>query len=179
MIPVLRNENGMGKWCDEVRTPGRETCEQLESRAFDVAAGDLEKRYGAAKGWRWGVAHFAASDHRPFGFFPVVKGLFNISPETAGDAHSVNVGHFFIRDEARPFANRHSGSLRTLYDLADLDRSRFMQSTGQSGNVLSPWYSNLAERWAKVEYIEIPTKREAIAGARTLRLIPGESRDAK
>jgi Protein related to penicillin acylase len=172
MIGVLRNENGMGKWCDNVRTPEKETCEQLESRAFDAAAADLEKRFGSPGGWKWGTAHFAASDHRPFGFFPVVKSLFNISPATPGDAHSVNVGHFFIRDDARPFANRHSGSLRTLYDLADLDRSRFMQSTGQSGNVFSPWYSNLAERWAKVEYIEIPTKRESLVGARTLRLAP-------
>jgi len=173
MIPVLRNEEGMGHWCDDVRTPAKETCEELEGRAFDAAALDLQKRYGAAKGWRWGIAHTAASDHRPFGFFPVVRSLFNISPETAGDAHSVNVGHFFIRDEARPFANRHAGSLRAIYDLADLDRSRYMQSTGQSGNVFSPWYSNLAGRWAKVQYIEIPAKREAISAAHTLRLSAG------
>jgi penicillin amidase len=102
----------------------------------------------------------------------VVKSLFNISPRTPGDAHSVNVGHFHIRDEARPFANKHSGSLRVIFDLADLDRSRYMQSTGQSGNVFSPWYSNLAERWAQVRYIEIPTKRSAIAAAHTLRLAP-------
>jgi len=173
MIPVLRNEKGMGHWCDDVRTPAKETCEELEGRAFDAAALDLQKRYGAARGWRWGIAHTAASDHRPFGFFPVVKSLFNISPETAGDAHSVNVGHFFIRDEARPFANRHAGSLRAIYDLADLDRSRYMQSTGQSGNVFSPWYSNLAGRWAKVQYIGIPAKREAISAAHTLRLSAG------
>jgi penicillin amidase len=172
MIPVLRGENGMGKWCDDVRTPAKETCDALTARAFDAAALDLTKRYGASKGWRWGDAHTAASDHRPFGFFPVVKSLFNISPRTPGDAHSVNVGHFHIRDEARPFANKHSGSLRVIFDLADLDRSRYMQSTGQSGNVFSPWYSNLAERWAQVRYIEIPTKRSAIAAAHTLRLAP-------
>jgi len=173
MIPVLRNEKGMGHWCDDVRTPAKETCDELEGRAFDAAALHLQKRYGAARGWRWGIAHTAASDHRPFGFFPVVRSLFNISPETAGDSHSVNVGHFFIRDEARPFANRHAGSLRAIYDLADLDRSRYMQSTGQSGNVFSPWYSNLAGRWAKVQYIEIPAKREAIGAAHTLRLSAG------
>jgi penicillin amidase len=172
MIPVLRNERGMGKWCDDVRTPGVETCEQLEGRAFDAAALDLEKRYGAPAGWKWGEAHTAASDHRPFGFIPVLKSIFNIAPPTPGDAHSVNVGHFHIRDEARPFANKHSGSLRAIYDLADLDRSRFMQSTGQSGNIFSPWYSSLAERWARVEYIEIPTKRAAIDAAHTLRLTP-------
>jgi penicillin amidase len=104
-----------------------------------------------------------------------VRGLFNIAPPTAGDAHSVNVGHFHIRDEARPFANKHSGSLRAIYDLADLDRSRYMQSTGQSGNVFSPWYSNLAQRWAKVQYIGIPAKREAISQAHVLRLVPAGS----
>jgi penicillin G amidase len=172
MMAVLRDENGEGRWCDDVRTQPVEDCAQLESRAFDVAALDLEKRFGAPAGWRWGTAHVAASDHRPFGFFPVISSLFNISPETAGDTHSVNVGHIHIRDELRPFANKHSGSLRAIYDLSDLDRSRFMQSTGQSGNVFSPWYSNLAQRWARVEYIEIPARREAIRVAHSLRLLP-------
>jgi penicillin amidase len=84
----------------------------------------------------------------------------------------VNVGHMTIRDENRPFANKHAASLRAIYDFADLERSRFMQSTGQSGNVLSPWYSSFAERWARVEYITIPTRRESIAAAHTLTLKP-------
>jgi penicillin amidase len=62
--------------------------------------------------------------------------------------------------------------MRAIYDLADLDRSLFMQSTGQSGNVLSPWYSSFAARWAKVEYITIPTRRESIAATHTLKLTP-------
>ncbi|HST01335.1 MAG TPA: penicillin acylase family protein, partial [Usitatibacter sp.] len=69
----------------------------------------------------------------------------------------------------RPFANRHAPSLRAIYDLADLDRSLFMQSTGQSGNVMSPWYSNLAERWARVEYIRIPVHGVEAAHRLTLR----------
>jgi len=75
-------------------------------------------------------------------------------------------------DRLEGFASRHGPSLRAIYDLADLDRSLFMHSTGQSGNFLSSWYGNYAERWAKVEYIEIPTRRESIAGAHTLRLLP-------
>ena len=172
MFAVMRAERGYDRWCDDVRTPAKETCAALTAKAFDLAAADLKKRFGEPGSWRWGVAHVAASDHRPFGFFPVVKQWFNVSPETAGDGYSINVGQYTIRDEERPFANRHSGSLRAIYDLADLDRSLYMQSTGQSGNVLSPWYSNFAERWARVEYITIPTKREAIKAAHTLTLKP-------
>ena len=163
----------MSVWCDDVRTPpGAETCAMLSTRAFDLAAANLEKRYGAQDSWRWGTAHKAAGDHRPFGFVPQIARFFNVSPETSGDAYAVNVGAYTMRDEERPFANRHAPSMRAIYDLADLDRSRFMHSTGQSGNVLSPWYARFAERWAKVEYITIPTRRESIAVAHRLVLKP-------
>lgn len=172
MIPVMKGERGLDRWCDDVRTPAKETCAYVGARAFDLAAADLQRRFGEPSQWRWGVAHPAAGDHRPFGFFPFISRFFNVAPETPGDSYSVNVGHFTIRDDARPFANRHAASLRAIYDFADLERSLFMQSTGQSGNVLSPWYSSFAERWAKVEYITIPTRREAIAAAHTLVLKP-------
>ena len=172
MLPVLKDENGMGHWCDSVKTAVVETCAMRTATAFDVAADDLRKLYGAPAKWRWGAAHFAAGDHRPFGFIPWIGSWFNVSPETPGDSYTVDVGHYFIKDEARPFANRHAPSLRALYDLADLERSRFIQSTGQSGNVMSPWYSNMAQRWAKVQSVTIPTKREAIEASHTLTIKP-------
>ena len=45
-----------------------------------------------------------------------------------------------LDDEAAPFANRHAASLRAIYDLSDLDKSLYIHSTGQSGNILSPHY---------------------------------------
>jgi len=172
MIGVMKGEGGLARWCDNTKTPAVETCVQLAGRAFELAAADLDHRYGKPSTWSWGRAHLAASDHRPFGFFPGVQRLFNVSAPTPGDAYAVNVGHYFIRDAARPFHNRHAASLRVLFDFADLEASRYMHSTGQSGNVLSPWYANLAERWARVEYITIPTKRESIRAAHTRRLVP-------
>jgi penicillin amidase len=172
IISVMKGEGGLGRWCDDVRTPKVETCAELSGLALDFAAEDLHKRYGKPSGWRWGTAHFAAGDHRPFGFVPLLSRLFNVAPPTAGDTYSINVGHHFIRDEARPFASRHAPSLRAIYDFADLERSLFMHSTGQSGNVLSPWYANFADRWAHVEYLTIPTRRESIIGAQVLTLKP-------
>ena len=170
MIAVMKGENGMERWCDDVGTPRHETCDELAGRAFDLAAADLQRRYGGIIAW--GEAHRAQGIHRPFGVVPVIGRWFNIEPATPGDAYTIDVGHYTIRDAALPFGNRHAPSLRAVYDLADLDRSVYMQSTGQSGNVLSPWYANMAERWAKVEYFTIPTRRPAIAAAHTLTLTP-------
>ena len=77
-------------------------------------------------------------------------------------------------DETAPFASRHAPSLRAIYDLADLDKSVYIHSTGQSGNLLSPLYRNFAERWSRVEYIPMSMRRaDAEAGALgTLRLKP-------
>src|SRR4029079_2147091 len=48
---------------------------------------------------------------------------------------------------------------------ADLDHSLYIQTTGQSGNPLSPFYRSFATRWSKGEYIEIPTQRQAVDAA--------------
>lgn len=172
MLAVMKGEHGEARWCDDVRTPARETCAMQAARAFDLAAVDLGKRFGPEDRWKWGEAHRAAGDHHPFGAVPLLARLFDVTPETSGDPYSVNVGRYQIRDREQPFANRHAPSMRAIYDLADLDRSVFMHSTGQSGNVLSPWYANFAERWAKVRYITIPTRRAAIDAAHTLVLEP-------
>ena len=174
MIPVMKAERGYERWCDDVRTPTRETCAMLSARAFDLAAANLEKRYGASQGWRWGVAHPAAGDHRPFGFVPSLARFFNVAPETAGDAYAINVGAYTMRDEQRPFANRHAPSLRAIYDLADPQASLFIHSGGQSGNPLSSHYRAFAAAWARGEYIPMLTDRRRLeaAGVQRLALAP-------
>lgn len=172
MIAVMKGQGGLERWCDDTKTPEKESCMAMSALALEFAYVELKDRYGGVGGTRWGTAHAAAGDHRPFGFVPQVGRIFNVSPETPGDTYSLNVGHFHLKDEARPFANRHAASLRMVHDLADPDRSLYMISTGQSGNRLSPWYASFAERWARVEYVAIPTRREAIAAAHTLELSP-------
>jgi penicillin amidase len=100
--------------------------------------------------------------------------IFDVRVPSPGDTYTVDVGRNTLGNEAAPYASRHSASLRAIYDLADLDKSVYIHSTGQSGNVLSPLYGNFAERWARVEYIPMSMKRsDAAADALgTLRLQP-------
>jgi penicillin amidase len=172
---VLADTGGQARWCDDVRTPAKETCAELLPRALDLALADLKRRYGDdRRQWRWGEAHFALSEHRPFGRQAQLAKLFDIRVSSPGDPYTVDVGRNTLGNEAAPFASRHSASLRAIYDLAQPDKSMYIHSTGQSGNLLSPLYKNFAERWARVEYIPMSMKRgdAAAESLGTLRLQP-------
>lgn len=163
------------RWCDNIDTPTRESCAELLVQALDLALADLDKRFGSNESvWRWGDAHFAYSEHRPLGGVPVLERLANIRVPTGGDGYTVNAAANRIGNSAMPYANRHAASLRAIYDLSDLDRSRFMHSTGQSGNPLSAWYAHFAEPWSRNESVPMTTRKsdyekDAIG---TMRLVP-------
>lgn len=175
MMAVLSGKDGQGAWCGNAREAGGGGCAALVSRALDLALDDLGKRFGAEwRSWRWGVAHDARSEHRPFARVAALARIFDVRVPVPGDTYTVNVNRHTIRNAAEPFVSRHAASLRAIYDLADPERSLFMHSTGQSGLPTSRLYRNLAERWAKVEFLPMQTRRadierEAIG---TLTIVP-------
>lgn len=161
MLNILRDQRGLGGfWCDKSTTPETETCSDAIGDAWESAIADLDRRYGSKpEHWRWGEAHTARSEHKPFGKAQYLASLFNLRVPTGGDTYTVNVGRHNLRDEKAPFESTHAASVRALYDLSDLDGSRFMDSTGQSGNALSPHYRDWTGKWAAVQYFTIPHGR--------------------
>ena len=172
---VLSGDPAHARWCDDARTPALETCEELLALSLEAALADLKRRYGADPSrWRWGEAHVARSEHRPFGRHPLLSRLFDIRMPSPGDTYTINVGRNNFFDEAEPFANRHAASLRAIYDLADPENSLYIHSGGQSGNLLSPHYDAFAEAWAKNEYIPMKSDRGKLEAEphQRLRLLP-------
>jgi penicillin G amidase len=159
-------------WCDDVRTDRVETCAELAGAALDAALDDLTRRFGdKPDAWRWGDAHAARMPHPVFADQPVLSPLFSIEVPTGGDSVTVDVGHFNPRNERRPFASTHAATYRAIYHLADLDESRFVTATGQSGNPLSRRYEDLTALWASGR--SVPIRRD---GASYRRLALGELR---
>ena len=164
LLRLLEGKATGRDWCDDRTTPERERCGSVLAAALTIALRDLEQRYGRDRSkWRYGDAHLAYNEHRPFGAVPSMASYFNVSVPSPGGNYTLNRGKAEFGEEDTPFANRHASSYRAIYDLADLEKSLFIQTTGQSGNFLSPFYRSFADRWAKVEFIEIPTKRETVA----------------
>lgn len=163
MVNVLKNKGGQGRWCADTTKPASappQTCEELLSASLDLALTGLVQRYGPEMSkWRWGDAHIARSEHRPFGKVNMLARFFDIRVPTPGDTFTVNVGRYSLRDDKEPFTSRHAASLRALYDLSNLENSRFIHSTGESGNIFSPLYSNFTQRWADVAYVPMKMRR--------------------
>jgi penicillin amidase len=163
LIRLLEGRATARDWCDDRTTPERESCGAVLAGALNQALHGLQARYGADRSkWRWGIAHAASSEHRAFGQVATLAQFVNVEVPSPGGNYTLNRGKAEFGEEP-PFANKHAASLRAVYDLADLDRSLFIHTTGQSGNPLSPFYRSFAERWSKGEYIEIRTKRETLA----------------
>jgi len=70
----------------------------------------------------------------------------------------------------RPYAAIHGAGYRGIYDLADPDKSLYIISTGQSGNLFSPHYDDLIPIWARKDYITIPTAKAAMEATTVNRL---------
>ena len=84
--------------------------------------------------------------------------FFDVRVPTGGDSFTVNVGQYWPNGDATPFASRHAASMRAVYDLADLENSRFIYQTGQSGLVFSSRYRDMKDSWAALDYRPLQLK---------------------
>jgi penicillin amidase len=152
-------------WC------GVQGCMTASGAALDRALDRIQAQQGSdVKRWRWGEAHPAISIHRPFSNVAVLAPLFEVRRATGGDPFTVNVGQYHLDKADAPLANRHAASLRTIYDLSDLENSRFIYQTGQSGNVFSSRYRDMSEDWVAVSYR--PLQMQPQRWASSLSLLP-------
>jgi len=159
-------------WCDDKRTPVVETCRGLLESSLTTALHELQVRTGSDEpnDWRWGDLHRARFDHPLFRAMPVLGAIANLWIETDGGEDTVNRGAMRIADEVAPFAHVHGSGYRGVYDLADPDRSRFIIATGQSGNILSPYYRSLMWLWRDGGFVVLNKTRDALERESRLRI---------
>lgn len=175
MRQVLTDERGQARWCDDRRTPAAETCSLVSSRALTAALAYLEQRFGADRSrWTWGEAHQAVAENRLLGAVPGIAGFANLSAPRGGDGSSVNVASYWVDEDDSAFESVWGPGYRALYDLSNLDASRAVINTGESGHVLSAYYRDLHPLWARGAYVSLTMERSAIerGGVGTIVLTP-------
>ncbi|WP_456695245.1 penicillin acylase family protein [Aeromicrobium sp. P5_D10] len=139
-------------WWDDVRTPVRETRDDILAQAMRDARDELTMHQSRSpEKWRWGAMHTLELVNPTLGDSGVgaVNWLFNRGPyKIGGGSGLVNATGW---DAAEGYEITSVPSMRMIVDLADLDRSRWIQLTGNSGHAFHDNYVDQQKLWAKGE----------------------------
>lgn len=153
------------EWWDDPTTPVQETREDRLKTAFQKGVDFLGKLYGdAPPEWKWGRLHTATFAH-PFGAQKPLDMLLNVGP-LGTDGHGFTVTNGGYNPQPYGYPQRTVSSMREIIDLTDWNAMRWIYTTGQSGQVWSPHYSDLTEKWRNLKYETLPFARDAVERAR-------------
>lgn len=159
-------------WWDAVATPDRaERRDEILAAAMSDAYAELTDRLGGDPSrWRWGQLHQLVVDPGPASIAPA-RWLFNRSPQAAaGSGDAVNA----TGAQAGGYQTGMAASMRMIVDLSDLDESRWVQLTGNSGHPFHENYDDQLPLWLAGTNLPMRWDRESIEGeaSHTLTLAP-------
>jgi len=156
-------------WCaTSASSSDLESCAKVLSSSLDEAIVELKKLRGSnAKDWRWGDIHFTLYSHSPFSNISSIAPLFERKIPSGGSANSVNVANAIYKESVGYEQTFGPGFRQVMQVGSDGElHDIFMNSTGQSGNVLSSKYDDMVKSFRDLEYIEMDNKQAAIVGTR-------------
>jgi penicillin amidase len=150
---------GHTQWCVGLNQPAPADCHAVVAHALDTALDRLTRRFGDNIGdWHWGDAHVARFDALLFSHIPLLAPATRLSLGTGGDDFTIQRGGMGEADPAS-LTHTHGAGMRAVYDLSDLDASRFVIATGQSGNPLSAHWGDMLELWGQGGSMPLPPRR--------------------
>src|SRR6266852_542160 len=159
---------GHPEWCGD-RKEKTESCGAALSAALDAALAKLGRAYGPEMlQWQWGRAHIAQFANPVFSRIALLRDWVHLRVPTPGGFDTVNRGSTAIRDGAHPCEQRFGAGLRIITDVASPADARMITAPGQSGNPLSPHFSDLLQRWRQFDWL-VPGRAAPIS---TLTLAP-------
>lgn len=139
-------------FCDKVDTAVVETCEQVMLMSLNAAISELTKLSGDDMAdWQWGNVHQAVFAHQPFSEFNVLKHIFGRTIKTGGAPNTVNVANARF-ELSKGYIQDFGAGFRQVMQAGATGQHWFNNSTGQSGNVLSPHYDDMLQSFHRAEF---------------------------
>ena len=142
-------------WCDRVATTERETCNSIKQDALSAAARELTRLLGSnMENWQWGRAHQAIFRHTPFSEVKGLDFLFERREPAGGSPNTINLSAYDY-SEKDGYVQVMGPAFRQIMQLDPTSVSTphwMMNSTGQSGNVISEHYDDMSEKFAAGVY---------------------------
>ncbi|TDC83655.1 penicillin acylase family protein [Micromonospora sp. KC606] len=167
--------NPSSPWWDDRRTPVVETADQVVAAAMAEAAEELADRLGDdLSRWRWGDLHTLTPRNQTFGESGIapIEWLFNgRGAGVSGGSSIVNATGW---DASVGYEVDWVPSMRMIVDMSDLDESRWIQLTGNSGHAFADHYDDQFEKWRTGQTVPMRWDRATIEreAADSLTLVP-------
>jgi penicillin amidase len=147
----------------------REQRDAVMVSSLGRAVAELTARLGPDMDrWRWGALHHARFEH-PLqeAVDPAAARTLSVGDWPLGGSSSTPMAASY---RARDFALTGGASFRMVLDVGAWDRSRAVNTPGQSGDPASPHYRDLAPLWAEGGYFPLLYTRGAVEAATESRL---------
>jgi penicillin amidase len=161
-------------WCaksgaEADRTP----CTQALTDSLNETIAELSKLRGSnPKEWRWGDVHYTLYAHTPFSKVSSVAPLFERKIASGGSPNTIDVGSAAYKEGDGYEQTFGAGFRQIMQGESDgTMQDVFMNSTGQSGNVLSRHYADMVKPFRDAAYFKMDGKQLA-DGSNRLTLIP-------
>jgi len=154
-------------WWDRASTPATESRDDIVRAALTEAATELTTSLGGTPSdWRWGRLHTLQPRSPSFGASGVapIEWLFNADPVgVSGGGAAVNATGWDASSGG--YAVNAVPSMRLVVSLGDLDASRWVSLTGQSGHAFDDHYDDQLELWRTGATLPMPWSEPAVTKA--------------
>lgn len=138
---------GAPNWC------ASGSCDTLLSDSLNTAIRELKKLRGSnMDSWRWGEVHETVYEHIPFSSAKFPARVFERRISSGGSPDTINVANAVYSD-SEGYEQNFSAGFRQIIQLNNSSVSHlYMNSTGQSGNVLASHYDDMIKPFRDVQY---------------------------
>lgn len=141
-------------WCDQAQSPL--PCADALSRSLDAALDELGKLKGDdMSNWKWGEIQRAFYEHIPFSNVKPLNALFERKVGTPGSTDTINIAYSVFKNSEGYLKYSGAGFRQIMQMGPEHSEHVYMNSTGQSGNVLSPHYADMVVPFEQGHYVKL------------------------
>jgi len=156
-------------WNDIATLEKRETRDDIILLAAADAVIALRTKFGDESHWNWDRLHALTFRHALSAGGVLLNWAFSRGPvPMVGDSYTVRKASVDVRS---PYNVVDVSSYRQVLDVGNWDQSRAVNTTGQSGNTMSPHYFDQNPLWSSGTYRTFVFSRSAVEKARASRLL--------
>ncbi|MFV0248302.1 MAG: penicillin acylase family protein [Tenacibaculum sp.] len=151
-------------WWDDINTKNlKETKKDIVTKSFKQAVIFLQNQLGEnIDHWKWERVVEVEHEHTFGKAGGILKKLFNVGPFKTEGGNQVINNQIYKIDSTGYYKIKAGASTRRVIDFSDIENSLTILPTGQSGNILSPFYRDQAQMYLEGKFVKMKLNQQEI-----------------